>query len=362
MTIFVGQIVAVGSPDQSGDMLGPPAAVVKSGIRIVVRLEGGERFTVDPRRPHAAGYTRMLGMLRHAQMPVYLETDDATGIVDRLLVPGVFQVRGIAQQPMDERLDVDLRISHARDFVAVTNPNYQRIVEALRAAERQEIPVLVTHEPSRREIIDVRPANRFLSTRNGHRSTEVATVPPMAIESTAVTSTQAQQMFDLVNAQTCPTTSSALACIPFLYPDQGCWARAHDMCRMMIASGVTPMKVWSYGRRLVATNNSPNCEVAWNWHAAPILGDTVIDPSLFSGPATFADWLARQPVIPPSLPDDFEFTEAAVYLTGRVSYDGSVQYDSYYASTNADLVSLRLQFANRCGITNPPGPPYQCFE
>lgn len=359
MSKFVGQVVAIHPVDQPGNVSVPLTALEKAGASVAVTLAGGERCIVDPGARDAPHYIRMLEMLRHAKMPVYLEVDDVAHRINRLLIPGVFRVHGIAQHPVDGRLEVDLRVSHACDFVAVTNPDYHEIVEALRSAQRQKIPVLVTQRPDGPEIIDVRPATFPMFARARASSAELPPVPADPVESTAVTFSQAQRMFDLVNAQSCPTIVTGLACIPFLYPDQGCWSRSHEMCRIMIANGVTPFKVWSYGQRIVSTRNSPVCEVRWSWHTAPMLGDLVIDPSLFEEPVTFADWLARQIAIPPSLPDDFEFTDPTVYLTPRVN-DDSVLYDFQYANTAADLSYRRLLLANRCGFTDPPGPPYNC--
>ena len=72
----------------------------------------------------------------------------------------------------------------------------------------------------------------------------------------------------------------------------------HEMCRLMIAAGVTPNKVWIFGNLRAASQNNPNCQVFWGWHVAPTLsvgGQTyVIDPSLFNGPVTQATWAGVQ--------------------------------------------------------------------
>jgi hypothetical protein len=328
---------------------------------IFVGRVGEQSFTVDRDNPHARHYDRMLATIRHAGLPVYVETDDHARI-DRLLIPEVFHVYAVADAPVEDRLDVELRVSHARTYVAMSHPDAARIVDALRGAQREKTAVLVTQRADRPEIIDVRPAGEPVLAREAHRSFESATVERRVVEAGAVTARVAQRMFDLVNAATCPTNATSVSCIPFLYPDQGCWARAHDMCRIMIANGVvpSPWKVWSYGTRVVATRNSPVCQVHWYWHVAPIIGDTVIDPSLFTRPASFAEWIARMPVTPPSVPDDFEFTDASVYWTPRVSFSGAVVTDPLYVNTNADLLLYRTLLANRSAITDPPGPPYNC--
>ena len=66
----------------------------------------------------------------------------------------------------------------------------------------------------------------------------------------AITLQRAREMFDLVNAKLCCPGNPAALCITFLYPDDGCWGRAHEMCRLMIAAGEQPRKIWiSCGRQ-----------------------------------------------------------------------------------------------------------------
>ena len=98
-------------------------------------------------------------------------------------------------------------------------------------------------------------------------------------------------------------------CIPFRYPDDGCWGRAHEMCRLMLAMGLTPRKVWidAVGPLLKAdTRNHPQCFVQWGWHVAPTIcvvrrrfvfpwtEQQVIDPSLFTTPVSKATWKGVQ--------------------------------------------------------------------
>ena len=78
-----------------------------------------------------------------------------------------------------------------------------------------------------------------------------------------VSATRAQQLFDLSAATTCDPLTVPPPCIPFNYPDDGCWGRAHEMARLMIDDGAKPRKVWIFaaenGRRLTQTTNNPSC-------------------------------------------------------------------------------------------------------
>jgi hypothetical protein len=111
-------------------------------------------------------------------------------------------------------------------------------------------------------------------------------------------------MFNLVALKSCVVPANSQApCIPFMYPHDGCWARAHEMRRLMIAAGVWPAKVWIDGNLTAATKNNPYCAVHWGRHVAPTLcvrtywcakTTYVIDPSLFTGPVTEATWKSVQ--------------------------------------------------------------------
>src|SRR5262245_6499145 len=118
----------------------------------------------------------------------------------------------------------------------------------------------------------------------------------------AITFERARELFDLVNRRLCCPASAGAPCIPFLYPDDGCWGRAHEMCRLMIAAGASPEKIWIFGNLRVTTSNNPACYVSWGWHVAPSLQvlvggapqSYVIDPSLLGGPAPLATWAGLQ--------------------------------------------------------------------
>jgi hypothetical protein len=87
--------------------------------------------------------------------------------------------------------------------------------------------------------------------------------------------------------------------IPFKYPIDGCYARAHEMARMAEKEQVLMGKVFTEGNLQVKTNYQKYPIVQWGWHVAPIAyvkqpnGKTelmVFDPSLFGKPVTVEEW------------------------------------------------------------------------
>lgn len=112
--------------------------------------------------------------------------------------------------------------------------------------------------------------------------------------------------------------------IPFDYPVDCCYSRAHSMCAMMKAKGIESEKYWLYNEHFDDTALStadlkpvkpggapvsfPNgygadTQVAWVYHVAPlvqvetspgVIEKMVFDPSLADKPLTQAQWRAIQ--------------------------------------------------------------------
>lgn len=93
--------------------------------------------------------------------------------------------------------------------------------------------------------------------------------------------------------------------IPFHYHGNGCWVRAHEMCRLIEESfDVNPDdvvgKVWMIPGRpfRLRSVNSPTCSVEWRYHVAPLVNVDhtlkVIDPVLAGGLTTVGEWISLQ--------------------------------------------------------------------
>ena len=171
----------------------------------------------------------------------------------------------------------------------------------------------------------------------------------------SVTLQRARDLFRLCNSRICCPCSTPGACIPFLYPDDGCWGRAHEMCRLMIADGASPEKVWITGSLHVNSRNKPDCNVYWGWHVAPTLQVSsggspqtyVIDPSLFNEPVTQATWKSVQG--DPS---------ASLYpSSASIFYYWGSETDPTNSKTNAVLTTYRNKLKLRCATSAGP-PPY----
>ncbi|MEP6729359.1 MAG: protein-glutamine glutaminase family protein, partial [bacterium] len=287
-----------------------------------IELEGERRVRLEPSDRNAGGLARILDGLRQLRRPVYLEIDPGTTAITRLLIPTVTRIAAL--RAIDNGvLAVELELSHARHLLRRTTPDAADVEKFLRDAIRTRTPVVVT-ETDAHEIIDVRPYTPVTGEELPHfPRPEFPARVPWSFEwlryhwwcfccwkfwpwcwFRCISAKHAQQVFDAMQATSCNPLTVPPPCIPFLYPDDGCWGRASEMCRLMINMGLSPRKVWIQGSLHVSTKNNPNCEVFWNWHVAPTVcvrgpklfqsQQMVIDPSLFATPVTQATWKGVQ--------------------------------------------------------------------
>lgn len=156
--------------------------------------------------------------------------------------------------------------------------------------------------------------------------------------------------------------------IPFQYPLNGCWARAHEMARL-IESYFDPdprdvvAKIWNFGPRLsVKTGNNPFCEVEWRYHVAPVvkigknpLEDLlVIDPALFEEPVPVDTWRCRQS----DLSQEHLFTTRHAYKVAAAPPSKPLFAKENPGQTEEDLQTYRDQLFSMIYCSGPL--PYNC--
>jgi Glutaminase len=327
----------------------------------LIHLEADRSARLVP-GDRAAGQLEILADLQQMQHPAYIEFNPDTRVITRLLIPLVAQIVGIV--PTTDGVVVELEISHARHTLRRSTPDFEELLRILREAQAKGGAWIVT-ETDDHEIIDVRP---FPQARAPLRPQPRSYFRDLWYWIRhwfwfgCISQQKASQMFNLVSATSCNPLTVPVPCIPFLYPDDGCWGRAHEMCRLMIAAGVSPSKVWIYGSLNAKTKNNPNCQVFWGWHVAPTLcvrlswffltEERVIDPSLFTQPVSRATWKSVQGDPNAQLVG----TSAAIF---RRTINGATTTDPTYTQTNIVLATYRLQLKNRS--LSAVGPPPYAF-
>lgn len=361
-----------------------PGATAKAPETVVtIHFEDGQSARVVPGE-NAAALIDLFEDLRQLGSPAYVEADPAEQTVTRFLIPLVVQVTGVTAEE-DHAVTVDLEPSHARFTLARDAPEFERMLEALLEAARTQAWQVVTKTGDHR-LVDIRPlpegggkyvlpkppalaerllrfffepcARLILALRR--IICHCFTCP--GISTGCVGPSKAWDMYSLCASKSCDPVTTPAPCIPFLYPDDGCWGRAHEMCRLMIQQNVTPTKVWIYGSLSVDTSNNPNCVVNWGWHVAPVLcvsrylcnrEEWVIDPALFGGPVTKAAWAAKQNDPGATLVD----TPWTIFHN-----TWTPQTDPTFVHTNQVLATYRAQLKYRSTLQtdsngNLVGPP-----
>lgn len=321
--------------------------------KLTVRFKQGREGTLDLKDPLSAHWANMLDEQAQVNRPVFVEIDEETGVITNLLIPRVFRV---------ERLDTDEQGNlHVRFFqsmavhaVLKTDPNFDAIRNSLQAALADSSERMITSTLDDLEIIDVRepPPNPGGSGETPPPDPD----PPVSPE-------RAAEIFTDMNAQTCAPCNPSSDCIPFLYPDDGCWIRAHLMAYDMRAYSPPedPEKIYIQGDLDPFVPNHPDCRLpwGWGWHIAPTLtvtlptGDErrVIDPSLASTPISESDWVnLNNSSIPPT-----------VAILPWTHYNPKIPNDTATeAQANTDMQYYRNALKTRCLTFGPP--PYGCTK
>lgn len=155
--------------------------------------------------------------------------------------------------------------------------------------------------------------------------------------------------------------------IPFLYVQNGCWARAEAMCQYLtdhlgVASRLVS-KIWVHRKepyRLVVKSNtiSSACHVDWAWHVAALVEGRsqywVLDPALNDRPLSGKDWRARLNVA--------STKRAFTTYSHWERYAYSDEYDVAGAQKAKTLASELKRFDDleNMQIAQCGSPPYDC--
>jgi len=329
-------------------------------VSISIQFAGDQVVRLDPADSRSPIYARVLEDLRQRRRPAYVEFDPATRAIRLLLLPLLSRVLNIAT---GDDVEVELEESHGIHLLKRAGPYFEEFLAVLREAQARRSWVAVTDD--NQEIIDARPfagpVEKLPGGASGPEDTGGRTLMDWLRRLVrclrCISARRAQQMFDLCAAKSCNPAAISPPCIPFLYPDDGCWARAHEMCRLMMDQGVYPRKVWSSGALRVNTRNNPKCFVKWGWHVAPTLcvrtryffttEDKVIDPSLFSGPVSKQAWKNIQSATAQLMDSDWTL------------FRRPAETDPGFVKTQNTLQDYRNALALR--VANDGPPPYaQC--
>jgi hypothetical protein len=175
--------------------------------------------------------------------------------------------------------------------------------------------------------------------------------------------TKAKQIFDFCAQQSChlPGPNAVPPCIPFQYVIDGCYARAHQMRRIITTRyHYCCEKVFSFATAnddtlAVQANKWGGCCVEWWYHVAPLIRvrltlrllhfpasltlAMVIDPGMFDKPVLLSTWLSAQQntaCSPNARLTSYSIQPGSAYWP---TYGGGFATDPTYTLTEATLIN-----------------------
>jgi len=237
--------------------------------------------------------------------------------------------------------------------------NSKKYLDLLKTAVEKEIPVAVSVYKngildSKIEIAAVEEASQQAIDRF---KAEYAPKKPLI--------TKEDDIPLMPNEATMNLIFSACATDPvqtFAFKSDGCYARAHEMARVIAMNGYGCGKLFIYASSTpLAVDVSSFCCQQWSFHVAPLVRFKnasgvaevrVFDPSLFSTPVTKEEWFnkCRSTCYPGS-------NIGATFLAQPYVYNrapnGAISRDDNFVKTNCTLAAY-AGLSGGC-ITPPPG-------
>lgn len=170
--------------------------------------------------------------------------------------------------------------------------------------------------------------------------TDLTTLPKATEWENTTVMTQRFESFRDLRFMTTPSKPNFPRRSSWMYPDDGCFARAALAVRNLMQMSVdAPKKVFAFGNLVVQTANSPSGSVSWWYHVAPLVEVAgqkyVLDPAIYpAGPLKLEEWLAKMS----NSPQDIEVAvcESGAYTPGD---DCKKVSDGVESNAEADQVS-----------------------
>src|SRR5262245_8668917 len=188
-----------------------------------VHFAGAKTAKLDVADPRSAALADILRDAWSSSIEAFVDLDPATSGITRLYFPHVARVTGLDPRLTGD-VEVRLRPSAGSHVLRGSNPDFDDLHHRLREARDQKETLAVTETPNEHEVIDARgvPSPPAIPPARGVLAADPTSALP------AVSEADAERLFALVQGKTCDASSPHAPCIPFLYPDDGCHARAHE--------------------------------------------------------------------------------------------------------------------------------------
>ncbi|HEX6097585.1 MAG TPA: protein-glutamine glutaminase family protein [Thermoanaerobaculia bacterium] len=320
----------------------------------------GRTLTLDAEHPAFETWSRVLHRFALEQRPVFAAFDEDTGQIATINLPERLVAEAVREA--QDGCWVDFEHSHAHHLLRSTHPRYGEYRDLLRSSAAGRRVLLVTDDILTDQIISLREAGTILGPGLTVVDGKAREQDGSALQE--ISPEDARELFAYILKMSAELGDGFGPRIPFDYPEDGCWARANEMCRVIAAAGVAAAKVWNWGKLEVRTTNSPKCRVRWGWHVAPVVRvahpsgavNAVLDPSMFDEPVASEQWIAAQ-----GTSEATAITPAEIFWRNR---DGSrYSLDNKPPGYSATMWQLGYYSARRdvrIEALHGQKPPYPC--
>jgi Glutaminase len=269
------------------------------------KLKDGSSYSFDRKDPRAQLWLRILSGNFRKRAPVYVEAYETLGKVKEIFSPFVRFVKAVRPGTRDDRFEVLFLFAPSAYFLNPSHPEFKTMQARLAAAVKSKEAVLVTLHAVTSEILDVREAPghaRELKSSEG-ASTEDPDDPRLDGSTVELLA----PVIDMARAVAVFKSLRQQPQIPFDFLEDCCFARAHEMCRLMVLEDIQSRKIWNFGHGFMEDEAtlqffSPLGSFTWFYHVAPIVrvrqdGDVfnlVMDPGVSNRPLKICEWLDLQ--------------------------------------------------------------------
>lgn len=144
----------IGLSEQPESLAATPGKA--SSLFVTVRFLGGQSGKLDMSAPRSKVWAEVLDSLRQENLPAYVEIDPVSNLITELLCPLTVHVGNITPTGEGDDVEVELIISHAKNYLRSTHPDFKELLDLLKTAQEKKTKVLVTTQDEN-EIVDVRP-------------------------------------------------------------------------------------------------------------------------------------------------------------------------------------------------------------
>lgn len=123
---------------------------------IEVNFKGGGSGNLESKDHRSFVWEEVLDNIHHSNQAVYVEIDPQTNVITEVLVPMSVKV-GIVTTLENADVEIELIVSHAKHYIRRSNPDFQKLSDALKKAKDEDKDVLVTEALNTHDIIDIKP-------------------------------------------------------------------------------------------------------------------------------------------------------------------------------------------------------------